>query len=75
MINIIDKELEKRNEMSNFDDMDQIQKKIKSLINKEKKEFGYINQNILLILIIYLFSSLCQIHLILNYIYYIKEFI
>ena len=37
MINIIDKELEKRNEMSNFDDMDQIQKKIKSLINKEKK--------------------------------------
>ena len=73
MINIIDKELEKRNEMSNFDDMDQIQKKIKSLINKEKKEFGYINQNILLILIIYLFSSLCQIHLIFNYIYYIKE--
>ena len=73
MINTIEKELEKRNKMSKFDDLNQISKKIKYLINKEKKEFGYINQNILLILIIYIISSLSQMHLILNYIYYIKE--
>ena len=73
MINTIEKVLEKRNEESNFDDMNQIQKRIKIIINKERKEFGYINQNILLILIIYFISSLSQIHLILNYIYYIQE--
>jgi hypothetical protein len=33
MINTIEKELEKRNELSNFDDMNQIGKKIKSIIN------------------------------------------
>ena len=73
MINTIEKELEKRNELSNFDDMNQIGKKIKSIINKERNELGYINQNILLILIIFCISSLSQIHLILNYIYYIQE--
>ena len=73
MINTIEKELEKRNELSNFDDMNQISKKIKGIISKERKELGYINQNILLILIIFCISSLSQIHLILNYIYYIQE--
>ena len=73
MINTIEKELEKRNELSNFDDMNQIAKKIKDIINKERNELGYINQNILLILIIYFISSLSQMHLILNYIYYIQE--
>ena len=73
MINTLEKVLEKRNEECNFDDMNQISKKIKLIIKNEKNEFGYINQNILLILIIYTISSLSQLHLILNYIYYIQE--
>ena len=73
MINTIDKNLEKKNEESNFDDMNQIQKTIKLIISKEKNEFGYINQNIVLILIIFTISSLSQMHLVFNYIYYIQE--
>ena len=73
MINTIDKNLEKKNEESNFDDMNQIQKTIKLIISNEKNEFGYINQNIVLILIIFTISSLSQMHLVFNYIYYIQE--
>ena len=73
MINTIEKVLEKKNTESNFDDMNQISRTIKDIINNERNKFGYINQNILLILIIFAISSLSQIHLILNYIYYIQE--
>ena len=73
MINDIEKNLEKKNAESNFDDMNKIRKTINIIIKKEKNEFGYINQNILLILIIFFISSLSQIHLILNYVYYIQK--
>jgi hypothetical protein len=73
MINDIEKNLEKKNEESNFDDMNKIRKTINIIIKDEKSEFGYIKQNILLILIIYTINSLSQIHLILNYIYYIQK--
>ena len=73
MINDIEKNLEKKNEESNFDDMNKIRKTINIIIKEEKSEFGYISQNILLILIIYTINSLSQIHLILNYIYYIQK--
>ena len=73
MINDIEKNLEKKNEESNFDDMNKIRKTINIIIKNEKIEFGYIKQNILLILIIFFITSLCQIHLIFNYIYYIQE--
>ena len=69
----IEKNLEKKNEESNFDDMNKIRKTINIIIKEEKSEFGYISQNILLILIIYTINSLSQIHLILNYIYYIQK--
>ena len=72
MINDIEKNLEKKNEESNFDDMNKIRKTINLIIQNEKIEFGYIKQNILLILIIFLVTSLSQIHLIFNYVYYIQ---
>ena len=52
--------------------MNKIRKTINIIIKNEKNEFGYIKQNILLILIIFFITSLCQIHLIFNYVYYIQ---
>ena len=73
MINEIEKVLEKRNEECNFNDMNQIPKTINSIINKEKNSFSYINQNLLLLFIIFFVCSLIKTNLILNYIYYIQE--
>ena len=73
MINDIEKVLEKKNEECNFDDMNQIPKNINLIIKKEKETFGYINQNILFILIIFFISSLSKANLIFKYIYYIQE--
>ena len=72
MINDIEKNLEKKNEESNFDDMNKIRKTINIIIKNEKNKFGYIKQNILLILIIFFITSLNQIHLIFNYLFYIQ---
>ena len=72
MINDIEKNLEKKNEESNFDDMNKIRKTINIIIKNEKIKFGYIKQNILLILIIFFITSLNQIHLIFNYLFYIQ---
>ena len=73
MINELDKVLEKRNEECNFDDMNKIPKTIDLIIKNEKKTFGYINQNILLLFIIFFVSSMIKSNLILNYIYYFQE--
>ena len=73
MINEIEKVLEKRNEECNFNDMNQIPKSINAIIIKEKNSFGYINQNLLLLFIIFFVCSLIKTNLILNYIYYIQE--
>ena len=73
MINEIEKVLEKRNEECNFNDMNQIPKTINSIINIEKKTFGYINQNLLILFIIFFVISIIKINLLLNYLYYIQE--
>ena len=73
MINEIEKVLEKRNEECNFNDMNQIPKTLNSILNREKNKFGYINQNLLIIFIIFFISSVIKINLILNYLYYIQE--
>jgi hypothetical protein len=73
MINEIEKVLEKRNEECNFNDMNQIPKTMNSILNQEKNTFGYINQNLLIIFIIFFISSVIKINLILNYLYYIQE--
>ena len=73
MINEIEKVLDKRNEECNFNDMNKIPKSIDSIIKKEKISFGYINQNLLLLSIIFFFCSLIKSNLILNYIYYLQE--
>ena len=73
MINEIEKVLEKRNEESNFNDMNQIPKSINTIITTEKNSFGYINQNLLLIFIIFFISSMIKSNLIFNYLYYIQE--
>ena len=73
MINEIEKVLEKRNEECNFNDMNQIPKTMNSILNQEKNKFGYINQNLLIIFILFFISSVIKINLILNYLYYIQE--
>ena len=73
MINEIEKVLEKRNEECNFNDMNQIPKTMNSILNQEKTKFGYINQNLLIIFILFFISSVIKINLILNYLYYIQE--
>ena len=73
MINEIEKVLEKRNEECNFNDMNQIPKTMNSILNQEKTKFGYINQNLLIIFILFFISSVIKINLVLNYLYYIQE--
>ena len=73
MINQIDKVLEKRNEECNFNDMNQIPKIINSIINNEKKIFGYVNQNLLILFIIFFTTSLIKTNLIFNYLYFIQD--
>ena len=73
MINEIEKVLEKRNEECNFNDMNQIPKAMNSILNREKTKFGYMNQNLLILFIIFFISSVIKINLILNYLYYIQE--
>ena len=73
MINEIEKVLEKRNEACNFNDMNQIPKSINSIINKEKKSFGYINQNLYLLVFMFFICSLIKSNVILHFIYYIQE--
>jgi hypothetical protein len=73
MINQIDKVLEKRNEECNFNDMNQIPKIINSIIINERKKFGYVNQNILILFIILFIISLVKTNIILNYLYFIQE--
>ena len=73
MINEIDKVLEERNDASNFNDMNRIPKLMNLIINKEKNSFGYINQNLLLLYIIFFISSIIKSNLYFNYIYYIQE--
>lgn len=73
MINEIEKVLEKRNEECNFNDMNQIPKSINIIINKEKKTFGYVNINILIMFLIFFICSMVKINLILNYIYYVQD--
>ena len=53
--------------------MNQIPKTLNSILNREKNKFGYINQNWLIIFIIFFISSVIKINLILNYLYYIQE--
>mgnify|MGYP002624499578 CR=1 FL=1 len=73
MINEIEKVLEKRNEDCNFNDMNKIPTTINSILNQEKKKFGYVNKNLLILFIIFFISSVIKINLILNYLYYIQE--
>ena len=73
MINQIDKVLEKRNEECNFNDMNQIPKIINSIIINEKRKFGYVNQNILILFIIFFITSLIKTNIILNYLYFIQD--
>ena len=73
MINHIDKVLEKRNEECNFNDMNQIPKIINSIIINEKQKFGYVNQNFLIVFIIFFIISLIKTNLIFNYLYYIQD--
>ena len=73
MINQIDKVLEKRNEECNFNDMNQIPKIINSIIINERKKFGYVNQNILILFIILFIISLVKTNIILNYLFFIQE--
>ena len=73
MINEIEKVLEKRNEESKFNDMNQIPNTINAIISTEKKTFGYINQNLLLLFIIFFISSMIKSNLVFNYLYYIQE--
>ena len=75
MINEIEKVLEKRNEVSNFNDMNQIPKVINSITNKEKKSLGYINKNLLLLLLLFFISSLVKVNTIFNFLYLIKKYI
>jgi hypothetical protein len=73
MINDIEKALEKKNEECNFIDMNQIPKLINSIIDKEKKSFGYINKNLLLLFILFFICSMIKSNIIFNYIYFIQE--
>ena len=76
MINEIDKVLDKKNMECQFNDMNQIPKIIDLIINKEKNSFGYINQNILILFIIFFMNSFLKINIILYYIFsinYISE--
>jgi len=73
MINEIEKELEKRNEQCNFNDMNQIPTSINSIINKEKNSFGYVNQNLLLLFIMFFICSLVKTNLIFSFMYNIQE--
>ena len=73
MINEIDKVLEERNDASNFNDMNKIPKLMNSIINKEKNSFGYINQNLFLLFIIFFITSMIKSNLYFNYIYYIQD--
>ena len=75
MINEIEKVLEKRNESSNFNDMNQIPKVINSITNKEKTSLGYINKNLLLLLLLFFISSLVKVNIIFNFLYLIKKYI
>ena len=73
MINEIEKVLEKRNEACNFNDMNQIPKSINSIINKQKISFGYINQNLYLLVFMFFICSLIKSNVILHFIYYLQE--
>ena len=61
MINEIEKELEKRNDKSNFNDMNILPNVINEIINKEKRCYSsYININLLLIFIIFFVNALMK---------------
>jgi hypothetical protein len=73
MINKIEKVLDQRNIESQFDDMNKIPTTINTIMNKEKQSFGYVNQNILLLLVIFFINSFIKIDRILYYIYFLEE--
>ena len=73
MINELERVLEKKNEESNFNDMNQIPSSITSIINKEKKSLGYINQNLLILYIMFFCSSLIKTNSIFNYLWTIQD--
>ena len=73
MINKIEKVLDQRNVESQFNDMNKIPATINTIMNKEKQSFGYVNQNILLLFVIFFINSFIKINRILYYIYFLEE--
>ena len=73
MINEIEKQLEIKNEECNFTDMNKLPNLIKSIINKERNTLGYINQNLLVLFIMFFLSSLIKTNSIFNYLWLIQN--
>ena len=75
MINSIESKLDEYNEKSNFTNINMIPKAIDHLIRKEKKKFGYLKSNILVIFLLLFFSNILKSYIIVwsSYCLYNKE--
>ena len=70
MINSIESKLDEYNEKSNFTNINMIPKDIDLLIEKEKKLFGYLKANILIIFLLLFFTNLLKTNILLSFSYY-----
>ena len=70
MINNIESKLDEYNEKSNFTNINMIPKTIDQLIEKEKNQFGYLKQNILVTLSILIFSNIIKSNITVSFSYH-----
>ena len=75
MINSIESKLDEYNEKSNFTNINMIPQAIELLIKKEKNSFGYLKQNILVVLLLLFFSNIFKENIIISFSFhlYINE--
>ena len=74
LINKLESQLDAFNEKSNFTNINLIPKNIDDLIMKERKTFGYLKQNLLIVFGLLFFSNLFKENMIFLYLYKLFEY-